>query len=232
MTSPSYRRVGLTQFLLALGFVIWLVFLPGYANFFAWPIGSRLSSMFIGTCFALRCFEGFRMWREPNWSRLRWMSWGTMAFLTVIFIATYWHVDLINWQPFNIMAWIWVIAYTAEPLVIPFVEPHGEARLLARRARNLWRPPDLPHHRHVRCRGAVRNVLYQSRQIHHQLLALARDSLRRPHHLRVLCRQRLLGRPHEDSSWLGRGPHGHAGPAPVLRGPLRRLAIQPPHRCL
>jgi hypothetical protein len=79
--------------------------------------------MFIGTCFALRSFEGFKMWREPRWSRLRWMSWGTMAFLIVIFAATYWHVDLINWTPFNLMAILWVIAYTAEPLVIPFVEP-------------------------------------------------------------------------------------------------------------
>ncbi len=127
MTSPAYRRVGLTQFFLALGFVIWLVFLPGYVRFFAWPIGSVLSAMFIGTCFALRCFEGFWMWREPNWSRLRWMSWGTIAFLAVIFVATFWHVDLINWQPFNLMAWIWMIAYTAEPLVIPFIEPRGLA---------------------------------------------------------------------------------------------------------
>lgn len=125
MTSSAYRRVGLVQFLLALGFVIWLVFLAGYAKFFAWPIGSRLSAMFIGTCFALRCFEGFWMWREPSWARLRWMSWGTMAFLTVIFAATFWHADQINWKPFNLMAWVWIVAYTAEPLVIPFVEPRG-----------------------------------------------------------------------------------------------------------
>lgn len=131
MTSSAYRRVGLTQFLLALGFVIWLVFLPRYAQFFAWPIASRLSAMFIGTCFALRCFEGFWMWREHDWSRLRWMSWGTMAFLTVIFVATFWHVDLINWRPFNPMAFIWVIAYTAEPLVIPFVEPPRTGTKLA-----------------------------------------------------------------------------------------------------
>jgi hypothetical protein len=128
MTSSAYRRVGLIQFVLALGFVIWLVFLPGYAKFFAWPIGSRLSAMFIGTCFALRCFEGFWMWREPHWLRLRWMSWGTMAFLTIIFAATFWHVDQINWKPLNPMAWIWVLAYTAEPLVIPFVEPRETMR--------------------------------------------------------------------------------------------------------
>jgi hypothetical protein len=123
MTSPDYRRVGLIQFLLALTFVVWLVLMPGYAASFAWPVGSALSARFIGTCFALRSFEGFMMWREPRWSRLRWMSWGTMAFLIVIFAATYWHVDLINWRPFNLIAIIWVIAYTAEPLVIPFVEP-------------------------------------------------------------------------------------------------------------
>jgi uncharacterized membrane protein len=123
MTSASYRRTGLIQFVLALGFVIWLVVLPGSSASFAWPIGSRLSSMFLGACFALRCFEGFWMWREPDWSRLRWMSWGTMAFLVVIFAATYWHIDLMNWKPFHVVAAIWLFAYTGEPLLIPFVEP-------------------------------------------------------------------------------------------------------------
>lgn len=125
MTSPAYRRVGLTQFLLASLFVLWLVLLPGLAGSFAWPLGSRLSSMFLGTCFAIRAFEGFQMWRQPAWTRLRWMSWGTLAFLLVIFVATYWHADQINWKTLNPMAFVWVIAYTAEPLVIPFVEPRG-----------------------------------------------------------------------------------------------------------
>jgi hypothetical protein len=125
MTSASYRNVGLIQFLLASVFVIWLVFLPQFADQFAWPIGNKLSAMFIGTSFALRAFEGYFMWREPNWSRIRWMSWGTMAFLTFIFAATYWHIDLMNWSPFNIATVVWMIAYTAEPLTVPFVEPRG-----------------------------------------------------------------------------------------------------------
>ena len=125
MTSSSYRNVGLIQFLLASVFVIWLVFLHGFASKFAWPIANALSAMFIGTSFALRAFEGYFMWREPNWARLRWMRWGTMAFLTFIFAATYWHIDLMNWKPFNLITVIWFIAYTAEPLTIPFVEPRG-----------------------------------------------------------------------------------------------------------
>src|SRR5574340_1170499 len=125
MTSQSYRNVGLTQFLLATAFVAWLVFLPGLASYFAWPIEDRLSSMFIGASFALRAFEGWLMWREPDWSRLRWMSWGTIAFLTIIFAATYWHLDLMNWAPLNLATIIWMLAYTAEPLVVPFVEPRG-----------------------------------------------------------------------------------------------------------
>ena len=43
----------------------------------------------------------------------------------MIFAATFWHADQINWKPFNLMAWVWIVAYTAEPLVIPFVEPRG-----------------------------------------------------------------------------------------------------------
>jgi len=129
MTSQAYRRVGLTQLLLASVFVIWLVFLPGTAGQFAWPIGNRLTSMFIGSSFALRAYEGWLMWREPQWTRLRWMSWGTLAFLGFIFAATYWHLDLMNWTPFNLAAVVWMIAYTTEPLVVPFVEPRGaEAR--------------------------------------------------------------------------------------------------------
>lgn len=125
MTSSSYRNVGLIQFLLASGFVIWLLFMPGLGSQFAWPIGNRLSAMFIGTSFALRAFEGYFMWREANWYRIRWLSWGTMAFLIFIFAATYWHIDLMNWNPFNLATIVWMIAYTAEPLVIPFVELRG-----------------------------------------------------------------------------------------------------------
>ncbi len=131
MTTQSYRTVGLTQMLLATGFVIWLVFLPGTSAHFAWPIEGRLSSMFIGACFALRAFEGWLMWRQPEWSRLRWMSWGTLAFLTIIFAATYWHLDQINWTPLNIAAIVWMLAYTIEPLVVPFLEPRGAAARLA-----------------------------------------------------------------------------------------------------
>ncbi len=127
MTSASYRQVGLVQFLLASTFVVWLVFLPQFAGKFAWPIDNKLSAMFIGTSFALRAFEGFFMWRERDWRKIRWMSWGTMAFLTFIFVATYWHIDLMNWTPFNIATVIWMIAYTAEPLTVPFLEPRGPA---------------------------------------------------------------------------------------------------------
>jgi hypothetical protein len=140
MTSQSYRKVGLTQFLLAAGFVVWLVFLPGLATHFAWPIQNRLSSMFIGTSFALRAFEGWLMWRVGEWRRIRWLSWGTMAFLTFIFAATYWHLDLMNWAPLNLATIIWMIAYTAEPVVVPFVEPHGAEAAAGTTAAEVQRP--------------------------------------------------------------------------------------------
>jgi hypothetical protein len=53
------------------------------------------------------------------------MSWGTMGFLVIIFVATYWHLDLMNWSPLNLATIIWMIAYTGEPLIVPFVEPRG-----------------------------------------------------------------------------------------------------------
>ena len=104
ITSREYRNIGLVQFVLATGFVIWLVFLPGLAPLFAWAINDQLTAMFIGTAFALRAFEGYFMWREPNWYRLRWMGWGTMGFLAIIFLATYIHVQKMNWVPLNLAA--------------------------------------------------------------------------------------------------------------------------------
>jgi len=125
ITSREYRNIGLVQFVLATGFVIWLVFLPGLAPLFAWAINDQLTAMFIGTAFALRAFEGYFMWREPNWYRLRWMGWGTMGFLVIIFLATYIHVQKMNWVPLNLAAIVWFIAYTLEPLMLPFYEPRG-----------------------------------------------------------------------------------------------------------
>ena len=56
-------RVGLTQFLLALTFVIWLVFFPELGENFAWPIVPIESARFIGASFALL---GYYYWHQNS----------------------------------------------------------------------------------------------------------------------------------------------------------------------
>jgi len=81
--------------------------------------------MFIGTSFILRAFLGYHLWREKYWYRLRWMVWGNLMFLGVIFLATFWHLDQMNWKSNIWIAHIWVVAYVIEPLILVLAEPHG-----------------------------------------------------------------------------------------------------------
>jgi len=118
-------NVGIIQFFLALSFVIWLLIFPDKGSLFAWPVTPLLTAMFIGTSFILRTILGFRLWRERYWYRLRWSMWGNYAFLAVILLATFWHVDDLNWKSDIIVAHIWVIAYIVEPLMLPLLEPRG-----------------------------------------------------------------------------------------------------------
>ncbi len=124
----SIILVGIIQVLLAASFVIWLIFFPGTADRFAWPVTPVPTAMFIGAGFIVRTMIGYFLWREKYWYRLRWQSWGNYTFLALIFLATYWHIDEMNWKTSIIVAHIWVVAYTVEPLLLPLMEPWGEKR--------------------------------------------------------------------------------------------------------
>ena len=124
----AITRMGFVQVILAATFVVWLVFLPESGVKFAWPVAPRLTAMFIGAAFLVRTFIGYHLWREKSWNRLTWQAWGNYAFLIVIFLATFWHIDEMNWKANIIVAHIWVIAYLVEPIVLPLVEPRGAQR--------------------------------------------------------------------------------------------------------
>ncbi len=121
----SITNIGLVQVLLAATFVVWLLFVPDRGDNFAWPVTPRLTAMFIGASFVARTYLGYFLWREKEWWRLRWQVWGNLGFLTVIFLATYWHIDEMNWTSNIILAHIWVLAYTIEPLMLVVLEPRG-----------------------------------------------------------------------------------------------------------
>jgi hypothetical protein len=82
--------------------------------------------MFFGSSFIARAFLGGHLWRRRHWHELCWQVWGNYGFLAVIMLATYWHVDEMNWQSNLLVAHIWIIAYTVEPLLPLLVEPRGE----------------------------------------------------------------------------------------------------------
>jgi len=119
----ALNTIGIVQVLLAATFVIWLVFFPAAGTLFAWPIAPTFSAMFIGVGFIARTFIGYWLWREKYWPRLRWQAPANYAFLLVIFLATYWHIDQMNWKTSIIMAHIWILAYTVEPMMLYLLEP-------------------------------------------------------------------------------------------------------------
>lgn len=122
----AITSVGVVQIILAATFVVWLVFFPSTGWNFAWPVAPVFSAMFIGVGFIARAYIGYYLWREKQWAGLRWQVNANYAFLFVIFLATYWHVDEMNWKSNIFIAHIWVVAYTVEPIRLYLLEPRSK----------------------------------------------------------------------------------------------------------
>lgn len=128
VTNPkTIKQTGLIQVILASSFVIWLLFFPSSGDNFAWPVTPKMTALFLGAGFIVRTYIGYFLWREPYWYRLRWQKWGNYGFLAFIFLATFWHIDEMNWETNLLVAHIWVVAYIVEPLILPLLEPRGPA---------------------------------------------------------------------------------------------------------
>ena len=82
--------------------------------------------MFIGAGFIARAYLGAHLWRQRYWYALRWQVWGNYAFLATLLVATFWHIDPMNWSSNICVAHIWVLAYIVEPLTLPLTEPRGD----------------------------------------------------------------------------------------------------------
>ena len=94
----GFNRVGVIQFFLAAFFVLWFLILPATGIYFAWPVKPPLTALFLGAGFILRSYFGFHLWHEKDWYKLRWSMNGDFVFLGVLFIATWWHIDEMNWH--------------------------------------------------------------------------------------------------------------------------------------
>jgi hypothetical protein len=130
----GFDRVGIIQCFLAAFFVLWLLFLPEQGKYFAWPVVPELTAMFMGAGFILRSYFGYHLWRDKYWYTVRWSMLGDYAFLSVLFITTWWHISEMNWHVEGVsnglrifslvIAHVWIFAYTFEPLTVFMLHPH------------------------------------------------------------------------------------------------------------
>ncbi len=135
-TKPKgFNRVGVIQCFLAAFFVLWFLILPEKGIYFAWPVVPELTAMFLGAGFILRSYFGYHLWRDKYWYTVRWSMFGDYAFLSVLFITTWWHIREMNWdlqgvgsglKVFSlVIVHVWVFAYTFEPLTVFLLHPRN-----------------------------------------------------------------------------------------------------------
>lgn len=134
----GFNRVGIIQCFLAAFFVLWFLILPEQGKYFAWPVVPELTAMFLGAGFILRSYFGYHLWRDKHWYTVRWSMFGDYAFLSVLFVTTWWHVTEMNWDLQGVspgvrifslvITHVWILAYTFEPLTVFLLHPrHAEA---------------------------------------------------------------------------------------------------------
>jgi len=129
----GFTNVGIIQCFLAAFFVLWFLITPKNGIYFAWPVKPELTALFLGAGFILRSYFGYHLWRDKYWHTLRWSLKGDYAFLATLFVTTWWHASEMNWnlqgvsnglRVFSlVIAHVWVLAYSFEPLTIYLLHP-------------------------------------------------------------------------------------------------------------
>lgn len=129
----GFNRVGIIQCFLAAFFVLWFLLFPAQGKYFAWPVVPELTALFLGAGFILRSYFGYHLWRDKYWYTVRWSMFGDYAFLSVLFITTWWHVQEMNWDLQGVssglrifslvITHVWILAYSFEPLTVFLLHP-------------------------------------------------------------------------------------------------------------
>lgn len=136
----SMRLWGLVGAAVAALFALWMFFFPSLIpGRFAWVVEPRLAQVFIGAGYVFRTFFFLQFVVASNWLRIRWTFWGNLAFTGTLLLATLWHADQMNWR--FLVAHLWIIFYTFEPITMIFSAPMDEQ---ARRAHLTSGGPILP----------------------------------------------------------------------------------------
>ena len=114
-------------------FSVWMFVFPDTVpRYFAWDVQPRYAQAFIGAGYLFRTAFFLYVMRQPDWLRLRWIVWGNLAFTGTLLLATYWHVDQFNWNPFQTpLAHIWIVLYIFEPIAMLYLIPRGALRAAA-----------------------------------------------------------------------------------------------------
>ncbi|MCB9143503.1 MAG: hypothetical protein H6646_14660 [Anaerolineales bacterium] len=121
----AMRGWGAIGALIAAIFAVWMFFFPSLVpSHFAWVAEPRLAQAFIGAGYVFRTAFFLQFVLARNWLNIRWTFWGNLAFTGTLLLATLWHADEMNWR--FLVAHLWVIFYTYEPVTMIFTAPMGE----------------------------------------------------------------------------------------------------------
>ena len=122
----QFRLWGAVGALFAALFALWMFFFPSLIpSHFAWVVEPRLAQAFIGAGYVFRTFFFLLFVFEKDWRKLRWTPWGNLVFTATLLLATIWHAEEVNWR--FLVAHLWVILYTLEPVSMFFLIPRGAA---------------------------------------------------------------------------------------------------------
>lgn len=120
----SLRLWGLVGALLAAVFAVWMFFFPQFIpTAFAWNVQPRAAQAFIGAGYLFRTYFFLLFVFVPDWRQLRWTYYGNLLFTFGLLTATIWHAPEVRWL--TIVAHIWILFYTAEPVIMHFTIPQA-----------------------------------------------------------------------------------------------------------
>jgi hypothetical protein len=124
-------------------FAVWMFFFPdSIAEKFAWDVHPRMSQLFIGAGYVFRTAFFLSIAFGRDWTRLRWMFWGNLAFTATLLLATFWHAGEFNWDPAQTpVAHLWLILYIFEPVTMLYMVPRNVWQLpAATTGGSIWKP--------------------------------------------------------------------------------------------
>ncbi len=118
----ALRLWGVLGAVVAAAFALLMFFLPNLIpSRFAWVVEPRLAQAFIGAGYVFRTAFFLQFVLAKNWLHVRWAFWGNLAFTGTLLLATLWHADEMNWR--FLLAHLWIIFYTFEPITMIFTAP-------------------------------------------------------------------------------------------------------------